>query len=221
MPTLSLDAWSKLQPVDQVCFIPVDQIGKVRTYVKVEDIASQIMIDLTDHLMPSYNSDQSLCRQLHTFATLKYGDLVPAYDQALFSFLREPGSDNTVILMRTSTAPSHDQNIYRDVITTREPLDRFLENHTEIARECYLIYPKDVQIYLVIQDDIPKALDVTEPVTAAWHRDPSRSICYHLYEWFEMIHKDKVPAYEAMSNRYKFYTHDELGTMVVVLDGRI
>jgi hypothetical protein len=64
------------------------------------------------------------------------------------------------------------------------------------------------------------ALDVTEPVTAAWHKDPKRSICYHLYDWFKIMRKDKAPSYESMSGHYKFYTHKELGTMVVVLDGR-
>lgn len=213
MAGLTVDSLSKLEPIDQVCFVPADQVHKVRTYLQVDEDAGKIVIDLTDALMPNYNRQESLCRQLHTLASSLYG--VPAYDQALFSFLRKPGTDDTAILMRTS---KNSGDLYLEATTTREPLEQFLENHTPIDRNCYLVHPEHVQTYVIDQDET--VLDVTEPVTAAWHRDPSRSICFHLHEWFTMMHKDAVPNYEAMSSHYKFYTDNELGTMVVVLDGR-
>jgi hypothetical protein len=215
MDALTIDALSKLEPIEQVCFISPDQVHKVRTYMQIDEDVGRFVVDLTDLLMPKYDREESLCRQLHAFASAQYPDCVPPYDQELFSFYQQPGSDNVVILMRTSKAGG---DLFLEATTTREPLDQFLENHAEIARECYLIHPEYVQTYLVIQEAQPMALDVTEPVTAAWHRNPQRSICYHLYEWFKMMHK--APSYESMSDHYKFYKNKELGTMVVVLDGR-
>ena len=217
MDALTIGAFSKLEPIDQVCFIPSDQVHRVRTYMQVDENDSRLVVDLTDQLMPKYDREDSLCRQLHAFASAQYPEIVPPYDQALFSFYQQPGSDNVVILMRTSKIGG---DLFLEATTTREPLEQFLENHTEIARECYLIHPEYVQTYLVIQEAEPMALDVTEPVTAAWHKDPKRSICYHLYDWVKIMRKDKAPSYESMSGHYKFYTHKELGTMVVVLDGR-
>jgi len=219
MTHFDLDALAQLRPIDRVCFLAGDQIANAHTYMQVDDDTGKIVVDLTDLLVPSLNGNESVCRQLHTFAKSKYEDVVPAYNQALFSFYRQPASDHVVILMRTSPVAAGISTLSEDVITAREPLEQFLRNHTETERDCYIVHPKSVQSFVVVNDGQATALDVTEPVTTAWKRDPSRSLCYHLYEWFKMMLNGRAPSYEEMYDAYKFYTNDELGTMVVLLDG--
>ena len=207
-----LEALTRLQPIDRVCFLSVDQIPNVRTYMQVDDEASKIVIDLTDLLMPSLNGDESLCRQLHALSKSKYEDVVPAYNQELFSFYHQPGYGGVVILMRTSPAAT-------STVTNREPLERLLQNYSETERDCYIANPKAVQSFVIVNDGQMTAVNVTESVATAWRKEPSRSLCYHLYERFKMMLEGQPPSYDDMHDAYKFYTNDELGPMVVVLDG--